>query len=119
MFFFDREMNEILNAFHQRIFNLEIAISNRSHTTIDHNLLSPKTNIIVSQELDSNSINTSVQQSTRNSLISNQHSPDSVLEKQLHKLNLSRHTPFERTTEDDMDPSNNSLHSGLIISEKL
>jgi hypothetical protein len=110
-------MHAILNALHQRIFNLEIAlqtnnqISNRSQTMMDNNLSSPKTNIMISQELDQNSIDPSPQRSTRNSFVPDQHSPNFTLEKQLHQLNLSSPAPFEQSTIGSVNPPNNSLHS--------
>ena len=99
-------MNAIMNTFEQRLLNLEIVlqannqIANRSHTIIDHNLL----------DSDTNKIDTL---SERNSLISNQQSLTLTLDKQFHNLNLSPYVSFDDTTIDHIDPSTNSLHSGL------
>ena len=78
-------MNAIIDALHKRIFNLEIIlqannqISDRSHSIINDNLLSRRTNIMVTQEKPSqesvrNSIDTLSHQPRRSSLMSNQQS---------------------------------------------
>ncbi len=83
--FYHREMNEILNVLHKRVFNLEIALQtnnqilNRSYTIIDKNLKQNQ----FSQELVPNSIDTISQRSRQNS------DQYLTLEKQFDKLNLS------------------------------
>ncbi len=102
-------MNEIINALHKNIFNLEIALQtssqilDRSQTIIDDDL---------SRKSVRNSIDTLSQRSVRNSSIPDQRILNSILEKQLHKLNLSSHVSFDQTTLDNSDLPNISLNSG-------
>ncbi|CAF1510923.1 unnamed protein product [Rotaria sordida] len=123
-------MNAIIDALHKRIFNLEIIlqannqISDRSHSIINDNILSRRTNIMVIQEKSSqesarNSIDTLSHQSRRSSLMPDQQSLTLTLEKQLYKLGLSSDTPFDQTATDNIDPSNISLRAGKSRLPKL
>ncbi|CAF4324702.1 unnamed protein product, partial [Adineta steineri] len=92
------EMNTILNAFHQRIFNLEILL-HRNSKILNHSQTKIK-DTLSDQTMNIQQQNPLSQQSSHPSLIVEHYPENATLEKQFNKPNLSFPASSDQTTLD-------------------
>ncbi|CAF3746863.1 unnamed protein product [Adineta steineri] len=106
------EMNTILNAFHQRIFNLEIPL-HRNSKVLNHSQTEIKDNLS-DQTMNTQQQNPLSPQSSHRSLIVEHYPENATLEKQFNKPNLSFPASSDQTTLDNHNLLNSSLHTDNV-----